>query len=806
MTRPPQMNKPSYLISIALALIFATSAIAQDKTTGQEPIVPTINPATLAYDYLVDGNLPHDDPANKQFKTLQAAYTAAPEGTEAHPTVIGIKPNVYLLPGGDAVPSMDIRKNWITFLGLTNNRRAVVLADNRGLSEGSSDDGFMLMVNCTGFTARNLTLLNYCNCDYEYPGDPAKNLKMRNPTITQAVALQAQGDKHVYENVALLSRLDTMFLRTTRSYFKNVYIEGTDDFIGGGQVSYWDGCDVVFPTGHGVMSASGIVFNNTTFEATSNMEFYKGPGRQVALIHCTLPANTSQNTVAWIRGKAPPRPNIYSLTYHTTDPNGRPATIIDSSQGVNFTYSRELFDPEALAFNPWNILRAPPTGPADDWDPSHTRDKYESAGQGSLIYRMTLTNGSPSIRTGGAGTTIGATVLPTRVADPSIKWSTTSDLISLNRTTGQSVVVTGKNTTDKPQYVPVTATAANGFYVTAYVYVEPQYTDPPTITAGPKLNSPENGKIAVDYTLDLRGKDDQSLISWFICDDASGANPRLIATSRGNLPLKEYTLTNGDVGKYIKVSIEPKHQLSDPGKAISAVVEKPIAASDVPSSTVSPDFRNFIIAPNDSYVSGRWTVLGTWTTVAGDRFANGFGIRVASQGASLLYQQDADLGDMQVDLVMTPEKTAGSGFGSPGSPADGQRIQKSDIFIKYDPRTKNGYSLRYWRTTQSAEKCMFQFYRIMNGAGSPISDKQSFTGVFKSNTNLTIKVVGSTISASAHNDVDNEVLSLQDAIAPNHYSGAGVFWNGSVPIGNSNVYSLFKISYPSKDKTPSNPR
>ncbi len=51
-------------------------------------------------------------------------------------------------------------------------------------------------------TLKNLTILDYVNCDYEYPGDPGKNLKMHTPTITQAVAFQSMGDKHVYENVA----------------------------------------------------------------------------------------------------------------------------------------------------------------------------------------------------------------------------------------------------------------------------------------------------------------------------------------------------------------------------------------------------------------------------------------------------------------------------------------------------------------------------------------------------------------------------------------------------------------------------
>ena len=287
-------------LSLVVLLVLPILARAQDNVRGgAEPIVASIDLETLRYDYLVDGNLAQDDPGKKEFRTVQAAYAAAPGGTEAKPTVIGIKPNVYQINGSmERAPSLSITKSWITLLGLTNNRRSVVLADNRGLDEGASDDGYLLDVNATGFTAKNLTILNYCNCDYEYPGDSGKSLKMRNPTITQAVALQASGDKHVYENVAILSRLDTMFLRATRSYFKNVYIEGTDDWMGGGQMSVWQDCELVFPTGHGVMSASNIVFFNCKFEATLGMEFYKAEfgsaARPDALINCQLPVSSPQ--------------------------------------------------------------------------------------------------------------------------------------------------------------------------------------------------------------------------------------------------------------------------------------------------------------------------------------------------------------------------------------------------------------------------------------------------------------------------------------------------------------------------------
>jgi hypothetical protein len=143
------------------------------------------------------------------------------------------------------------------------------------VSQGADDNGYILDVDAIGFTMKNLTVINYCNTDYEYPGDPSKNFRKRSDVITQAVALQAAGDKHVYENVALLSRLDTMFLRTTRSYFKNVYIEGTDDWMGGGQISVWEDSSLVYPMGSGVMSASNVVFRNCRFEATRGMQFYK---------------------------------------------------------------------------------------------------------------------------------------------------------------------------------------------------------------------------------------------------------------------------------------------------------------------------------------------------------------------------------------------------------------------------------------------------------------------------------------------------------------------------------------------------
>ena len=95
---------------------------------------------------------------------------------------------------------------------------------------------------------------------------------------------------------------------------------------------------------------------------------------------------------------------------------------------------------------------------------------------------------------------------------------------------------------------------------------------------------------------------------------------------------------------------------------------------------------------------------------------------------------------------------------------------------------------------------MFQLYKIENGVGTPLNAQQELTGVFKPNTTITLSVVGTKLTVKGSNTVDGETLSLEGTIAPNTFGGAGVYWSGSVPVGNSNVYSEIEISYPGKAK------
>jgi pectin methylesterase-like acyl-CoA thioesterase len=136
-----------------MVIVLGPLAYAQDSN-GPSPL-SFLDTTSQPYSILVDGSLAQDNPALNQYKTLQAAYGAAPAGTAANPTVIGIKPNVYNLNGGVSTPGIMITKNFITLMGLTNDHRNVVLAGNLGNQEGAGSpsagyNGYVMIVNATG--------------------------------------------------------------------------------------------------------------------------------------------------------------------------------------------------------------------------------------------------------------------------------------------------------------------------------------------------------------------------------------------------------------------------------------------------------------------------------------------------------------------------------------------------------------------------------------------------------------------------------------------------------------------------------
>jgi hypothetical protein len=771
-----------------LLLAAGVPAAGQDTLNGLGPVRgysgEVFDTTAARYDILVDASRP-EDPSAGRYQTLQAAYVAAPAGTRERPTVIGILPDVYQLRGTETEPGLVITKPNITLMGLTRDRRNVVLADNRGNKQGAANNGFSMMVDADGFSAVNLTILNYCNVDYDYPGDPSKSLKRRSGVITQAVAIQMTGDRHVYSHVAILSRLDTMFNRTKRSYFTHSYLEGTDDYLGAPGGSVWEDSEINFIEGGGILFAGGTTFIRTRFRAVRPMQFYKVPVAPVALIESTLP----DVPVAWFGWRAPDHSSEASLTYRTTTDSGRPVDIIDSIVGKpKRTLAREMTEAQSRAFNPWNLLRWTADGVDDGWDPAGARARYE--GLGARPFRIKLTNGVARARTTEAPIEIAAVVQP-KGSTSKIGWTTSSPLVRLSAAEGDRVIVTPANTTDQTQVVAIAAKADNGFSSTAYLTIDPAYRPSPMLTGAPVVRAAGPGKLRVDYGLKLLpGRKDQSLVTWFACADATCAHPERIAISRGDTPLQTLAVSKTLTGRHVMATIEPKHDLSLPGPALrtAAVLAKPDA-----TQSAAIDLRSLPDSAATDRWEGDWRLMGSWTSQSPFEGETHWGLRVGGQDSSLLYVGQPSAGDMDVTVAFDTDKLEGQGFAIAGSPEDDGR-PRAEILFKYDPATRNGYALRFWRTTRSATACVFQLYKVTDGHGTPIGE-QRLTGVIKPTTTIRIAVRGAQVTVKGANTADGETLDLSGAVEPNAHGGAGFYWTSSRPSG-SVVLRGLSVAYP----------
>lgn len=169
-----------------------------------------------------------------------------------------------------------------------------------------------IFVDANHFTAQNITFANTAG-----PGE----------LVGQAVAVYSDGDFINYENCKFLGYQDTLFLaplpmqereqrgfrgpkeflpRTQgRQTFRNCYIEGTIDFIFGGGIAYFEGCEICSLARPGeevsyVTAGStpegqeyGFVFKDCRFtgKAAKHSVYLGRPWRnyaKVAILHCYL--------------------------------------------------------------------------------------------------------------------------------------------------------------------------------------------------------------------------------------------------------------------------------------------------------------------------------------------------------------------------------------------------------------------------------------------------------------------------------------------------------------------------------------
>lgn len=794
------MKKLLSLLALALPLLL------QAQTISYKGEQVELGP----HAYLVDANSTLDSPF--VFRTFNEAAAALHDGTAAEPMRMFIAPWVYWIddpddpgvrtpaPGAGSPIGLTVRCNKLQLLGLSEDAQDVVLASARGQSQGARGNFTMFDFYGDDLTVKDLTMGNYCNIDLVYPRNPSLNRPRRGPAITQAQLAFTHGDRIYAENVRFMARLNLCPLNGPgRALYVNCHFECTDDSLNGSGV--YVGCSVDFygRQPFGSVNRYGSVWMDCDFNVCHSEDVQaisKGVGRHTLVdVRYHGPEGVA---LSWtFRPEEWLRCYQYNVSY-----NGKPAFVGAAKQyntvpmdltGILSAYRLTREDGSVL-YNTYNLVRGD-----DDWDPQGIRDEVLALGEGSIPKCLDLSVREAFLQTGGEPLEIKA-VLTRQNGTPlnvqTVKWKVQPGFekyIKLSSGQGYDITATPCNTEDETKVFDLLAFTEEGLQAAVKLTVSPDFVTPPSLQGTPAI-SLDGTTARAHYTLDLQGRRDESLVTWYRCDgkDGSGAVP--VAVSRGGKPKLEYTLQSGDDGKYLAVGVAPKHLRCEAGREILSVYPRKIK---VPAAMrLETDFSDFPADNQTAVRPGYWTVdafkpadtrdydwsvdpsLPCWTYGYGINGASrNPGLQQLQQGARLRYTPPKGrYGDMSVTWRVDPAKDGGQGFAS-------ARMQYLDCFVKFDTGSLSGYALRVIRTTKYANAVDVLLVRYDNGSASAITEPITvdcfLTGctlkVWTSDGTLNARVEGpGRVSDLASDPHVKHSADLRAPVEMNTYGGFGL--------------------------------
>lgn len=176
---------------------------------------------------------------------LKAVLSA--QATEGRDLVVLVEPGVYWLddPDDPTVRRVDansegtpyalrLKCNSLRLVGQGEKPDEVVLAVNRGQTQGAMGNYTMLWLDVQEFRADNLTFGNYCNVDLVYPKDPSLNRQRRASAIVQAQLIHTNAASATLQNCRFISRLNLCPCNGAKKvFFSDCHFECTDDALPG---------------------------------------------------------------------------------------------------------------------------------------------------------------------------------------------------------------------------------------------------------------------------------------------------------------------------------------------------------------------------------------------------------------------------------------------------------------------------------------------------------------------------------------------------------------------------------------------
>lgn len=761
--------------------------------------------------------------------TKALSADALKNGTADKPMTVYVAPYVYWIDDpaatdtvqkteGYSVPyGMVVNSEYLTIKGLTGNPDNVVLAGNRGQSHASNGNYTMFRFNCSGaLTVKNITIGNYCSVDLDYPLMSELNQAKRTETITQAQLADVSGDKMFADNCNFISRLNLDPINgASRSLYNNCHFESTDDALNANAV--YVGCDFDFYGNRPLYSSygTGSTFLGCTFNCkilnveAEPTQFFTKEGGTITVVDCVYNSNLSVPiSIGWTKTPSTSLKCYQSNIIH----NGQSITIggEGAKETVDMTGKSVLDAYKVVSggktyYNTYNLLKG-----SDDWDPLGVRDVIKAAGQDTVATQLSITSDVTEIESGKETASIGGTVnyfYGTNDTTQKITYSVSDEdkaYVKLTDNGDGTCKVEGTNNDDAARKVIINASTESGLEAAVGITVKPSKIEAPAFTKAPVITNDGQGSLKVDYSLDLGSREDMSAISWYRCTDAEGSNPILVAVTRNDSPEYTYKLTAGDVGYYIMAKVESKNIRSDYGTPVNTVYDKAIGVKDVRSKNLSTDFSNFPNIKQSEIKAGFWTVdynrpadtesFGSWqgadteepwkygTTGNG---CVGAGLYEGTQGSRIMYTPvEGTYGDMSLELVVDPAKTAGQGFGSAG--------QYMDVLLKFDTSTLTGYGLRIVRTKASSNAVTFVLVKYDNGTVTEISD-EVIASCYATGCTISLKVEGNKLTAHVETPTEQladqaakgypHVVDLTADIEVNSFGGVAIQHTGTVGSG-----------------------
>lgn len=838
-----------YIIVFICAALFSILAHAQDykPLDSDDPVVfkdgkviyqgkeIVLNEKAL----YVDGQLSKEEARRYPFvyNSVNEAVEHLQPGTEDEPMTVYIAPYVYWVDNPDdpevrkpisgqrAPFALIVNCPWLKLYGLTQKPENVVLAVNRGQSQGAYGNFTLMDYYGDGLLLYNMTLGNYCNIDLVYPLKPEFNRARRMDAITQAQLIFARGDKNQAHNVHFLSRLNlNPIFGAKRTLFNRCYFEMTDDSLCKSGV--YLNCGLTFygskPFGSTQPIGGAIFLNCDLYVKTTSEQYLVKSGGPLTLIdtryHCDHPIY-----IGWNQD-----PTVERRFYQSNVTlNGKPIQLEAKMPEVTVDItSHPLLDAykvvcnRKVIYNTYNLLAG-----MDDWDPMGVKEDIIKA-EGILGRRLReipvhlgFQTATDTVEAGKAGHAMFA--IARRHSDfdgfvPNLKWEYNSALLSLEGDNSQKIL-RSVNCSDSTCTTVIRLISDLGLEAAKVIVAKPSIWAAPEFKSSPVISLNKKGLLTLDYTLDLQNKIDQSDIKWYRCTSVEGDNPILVKVSRGNIPAKSYQLTLNDVGYYIMAEMSPKHIRSNYGKKTQIVWHQKVTNKQASGNyTYSTDFVNFPCEQQTKILSGFWAVDGykpldtsyyydwkadtvrNWYYGEGINAAKGYhGFLQTVRGARLMFTPvDKKFGDMSVDLVVAPSKQAAQGFGS----ATGQYL---DVCLKFDTRTLTGYALRVIRTTKYHDAVDFYLVKYVNGKTERISD--AVTGIcYLPACTLHVETKGNKLVAHVSTtaemrDTSNPALhksialtAIMDEVSP--FGGVAIQHTGS-GRGNSTLLHSLKIDW-----------